>query len=446
MNLEKAQRFNLARGALQRLRARFERHEFAQKMAVGAFWVLLGTVASRGLTLLAGVIIARVLGKTGFGELAMLQSTVAMLGAVAGFGLGLTATKHVAEFRGSDPQRAGRVLALSGLVSLVTGGVMAIALLLLAPILAEQALGAPQLAGGLRIGAIVLFLTAISGAQAGALSGFEAFRTSAKINLSVGLASIPMLVIGVVLDGISGVMWASAVNLAFNWGLNHIALRKEARRHGVPVTWRGGWGERAILWNFSLPMSVSALILGPLNWCTNALLAHQPGGYGELGIYSVAIQWRAAVLFIPGILGQVCFPLLVQSGTGAPHKYRTMYKASIGVTAGAALVTMAPLIVLGHFIVQIYGPAFTHGSDVFRVMMFSAVFLAVNAAMGDAIIGRGRVWFVFIFNVISSLTLVFLSYLFVSRGYGAMGLALPTLIVYALCTIYLVVHTWRFLK
>ena len=61
------------------------------------FWTFAGTVISRGLMFVATVAVARILGKTAYGELGMIQSTVGMFSVFAGFGLGLTATKYVAE-------------------------------------------------------------------------------------------------------------------------------------------------------------------------------------------------------------------------------------------------------------------------------------------------------------------------------------------------------------
>ena len=178
------------------------------------------------------------LGKTGYGELGMIQSTVGMFGVFAGFGLGLTATKHVAEFCRSDPERAGRIIGLSGLVAMVTGGLMAMGLFIFAPWLAEHTINAPHLAGVLRIGALILFISALNGAQTGALSGFEAFKTIAYVNLFVGLISFPILVGGAYFGGLTGAVWALTINLGFNWLLNHLALRKEAHRYRVPFTFR----------------------------------------------------------------------------------------------------------------------------------------------------------------------------------------------------------------
>ena len=85
-----------------------------RRFANGAFWSVAAAVVSQGMRFLAFVIIARILGKTGFGELGMIQHTVSMFGIFTGLGLGLTATKHVAEFRSTDPSRAGRIMTLSG--------------------------------------------------------------------------------------------------------------------------------------------------------------------------------------------------------------------------------------------------------------------------------------------------------------------------------------------
>ncbi len=84
------------------------------------------------------------MGKAIYGELGIVRSTVAMFGAFAGLSLGLTATKHVAEFRLTDPLRAGRILALSGVVAFGSGAIVAIACFALAPWLAAHTLAAPS--------------------------------------------------------------------------------------------------------------------------------------------------------------------------------------------------------------------------------------------------------------------------------------------------------------
>src|SRR5271170_3044171 len=125
------------------LRARF---------TLGIVWSLTGAIVSRGFLLAASVVCARFLGKEGFGALGMIQSTAGMFGIFAGLGLGLTATKYVAEFRRQDPEKAGRILALSASAAFVFGCLITVLLILLAPYLAKKVLGNPQLATPMAVG------------------------------------------------------------------------------------------------------------------------------------------------------------------------------------------------------------------------------------------------------------------------------------------------------
>ena len=133
------------------------------RFARGAVWSLIGAVIAQGASLAASVITARLLGRDQFGEYGMIQSTVGMLGIFAGLGLGITATKYVAEFRNRDPERAGRIIALGCAVAIVSGGLLALCLLAYAPVLAAKTLNAPALADELRIASVLLFFNALTG-------------------------------------------------------------------------------------------------------------------------------------------------------------------------------------------------------------------------------------------------------------------------------------------
>ena len=127
------------------------------RLARGAFWSLIGGVASRAFTLISSIIVARILGREGYGEVGMIQSTIGMFGVFAGFGLGSTATKYIAEFRFKDPEKAGRITNLTMIASLIGGGLMMITCLIMSPWLADKTLNRPDLAPVLAAGALLLF-------------------------------------------------------------------------------------------------------------------------------------------------------------------------------------------------------------------------------------------------------------------------------------------------
>ncbi|MFZ2405405.1 MAG: oligosaccharide flippase family protein, partial [Methylobacter sp.] len=402
--------------------AKIEASEIGYRIAKGAFWSLAGAVISRALMLVASIVVARILGKTGFGELGIIQATVGMFGVFAGFGLGLTATKYVAEFRQSDPERAGRIIGLSGLVAMATGSLMALGLLVFAPWLAEHTINAPHLTGVLRIAALILFISALNGAQTGALSGFEAFRTIACVNLFVGLISFPILVLGTYLCGLTGAVWALAINLCFNWLLNHLALRIEARRHKVPFTLRNCSHEMLVLWRFSLPAVLASALVGPVNWLCATFLVNQPDGYGEMGIFNAANQWYVMLMFLPGLLGGVVLPVLSER-LGQKDTSQSMKTMVLAMKANALIVMPFVLIacIISPCIMGFYGPDFRDGWPTLVIVLLTAGLVSVQVPVGQIIAATGQMWVGFSMNMGWAIVFIMTTLLLVDKG--SLGLA-----------------------
>ena len=112
----------------------------------------------------------------------MVRSTVGTLGVFAGMGLGLTATKHVAEYRRTDRERAGRIIRLCATVALFSCAVLGAVLVATAPFIASRLLSNDRLVLPLVFGAALLVVGAYDGAQKGTLAGFEAYREIAWVS------------------------------------------------------------------------------------------------------------------------------------------------------------------------------------------------------------------------------------------------------------------------
>jgi O-antigen/teichoic acid export membrane protein len=404
------------------------------RLVKGAFWSLSGALASRVLAIGAAILVARILGKTGFGELAIIQSTVGMFQVFAGFGLGLTATKYVSEYLVSDPQKVARIVSLSSVVALVTGGSMAVMLILFAPWLAARTLAAPHLTNLLRISAAMLFLGALTGAQSGVLAGFEKFKSIARINLVAGIAAFPLMLIGTYWAGINGAVWGLVGSSLVNWSLNFFALKSASRELSLPRFSRPGRQEYLILWKFSLPALLGGLMVSPALWICNAMLVNQPGGYGEMGIFNAANQWRIAILFLPGVVEAFILPVcssLRGEGNWKGYKkvllYNVYFNAAVTLVAAIVISFCAPLILRG------YGNGFESGRLVLVVLCFAAALTAMTGVSGLLIASEDRMWSGLVLNLIWAITLIGSTRMLVSRG--ALGLALANLIAY---TVHLV--------
>ena len=93
-----------------------------RRFAKGVMWSFIGAVISQSLTLLASIPVARMLGANGYGELGIIQSTLAMFALFAGTSLGFTATKYVSELEETNPERAGKLIGLTYDTAIIAGG------------------------------------------------------------------------------------------------------------------------------------------------------------------------------------------------------------------------------------------------------------------------------------------------------------------------------------
>lgn len=408
------------------------------RLAKGSFWSLTGAVISRVLTLGSTIFVARVLGKEGFGQLGMIQSTIGMFGTFAGFGLGLTATKHVAEFRSKDPAKAGRILCLSELISWISGGIITLLLIIMAPWLASHTMAEPHLSGLLRIGSGLLLFGALNGAQIGALSGYESFQLIAKINFLVGILSFPLVIIGVWLGGLPGAVWGLVVGMVLNWLINHIALRKESSRFGVPLTLKGCSQELQILWGFSLPAMLNSAVVVPVNWATNTFLVNQHHGYAEMGVFNAANQWRNALLFLPMTLCTAVLPVLSSLANSPDRKrFEKILWGNVWLAGFSALLPAIMICLLSKWILGAYGSGFSSGYMTLILLSASAVLMAVCNAMGQGITSLDRIWGGFTACFFWAIVLIIMAYSW-TKSHGAVGLAWANVASYPVQMIFLI--------
>lgn len=392
------------------------------RLARGTFWSLVGMTVCRALTLLSSIWVARLIGQEGFGELGVIQNTVGMFGVFAGFGLGLTATKYVAEFRCSNPLKAGRVIVLLEVATLVTSLVVLSILALSASWLAQHTLAAPQLGPLLMLGGGLVPFYALSGVQTGALSGLEAFRASARVNIRSGFLSVLMVVLGAYMAGITGLIIGLIVAQAATCLLNHLALRREAARFRISFGLAGILAEFRLLWDFSLPTVFSNSTGWIANWVCTAMLVNQPQGYSEMAIVSVGNQWRAALMFLPGLLTNALLPMLTsERQQGGDSFIRVMSLSHRLLVFFIVPVTLMMIAVAGG-IMRFYGHDFAQGRTALIYLLAAAGISAVNSPAGSAIIATGRMWLSLIFNLINGLAFVLLTYL-LAPEFGATGLA-----------------------
>jgi O-antigen/teichoic acid export membrane protein len=196
------------------------------------------------------------------------------------------------------------------------------------------------------------------------------------------------------------------------------------------------WRESRLLWSFSLPAMFSSMLVVPVTWLTNAILAKQPNGFGELGLFNAANQWRILVIFIPALLTSAMLPILSETHGRADKGdfVRTVY-LNLRMTWVTAFPFAVLVILLSEPLALLYGREFMKCENIIVVLMISCFLAVVNGAVGTALAGSGQMWLGSTFNFGWAIVLTAASMVLVPR-YGGLGLGLAYLMAYLLHTIW----------
>ncbi len=420
---------------------------YAARFARGALWSLVGTVGARLFGFATVVIVARFLGQAAFGELAMIQSTIGMLGTLAGLGVGMTATRYVAELRFKDPERTGRIISLTYLVSWSAGGVMALLCLMAASWLAVILVNAPHLAPEFRLASLLVLISAGFGPQPGVLAGMQAFRALARVNWLQGLAGLPVTVLLVWLAGLRGVILALILTTLMEALFSAFFLRREYQASHITLTLRGAWREHPVLWRFSLPALLSTLIFTATLWGTRVLLVNQPEGYLELGLFNAALQFQWMITAVNTITAAVAVPILAElHGRDDPARFDRAFALDLRLNWSLALVLGFVVLALSPWLMLVFGEKFRAAAPLLPLVVGLTVLGLVNSIGGQFFYSAGLMWEGFKITFITCFLLLTIAYCLIP-AWRAKGLALAYIVSSLLSLIYrlLIIHK-KYLK
>ena len=406
-----------------------------QRLIQGSLWLSFGALTARALTLLSSVVLARVLGREGLGEFGVVLSTLATFEVLAGFGLHATVSRHVAQWRVTDPERASRMVALGLRVSMLSGLLVAGLLVIMADWLARVVLGAPHLRLLIQIGSLSLLWMALDAAQTGGLMGLEAFRPLTLVNLLHGFLYPPVMVGAVLLDGVRGAVWGSSLCLGVKYLMNRHFLHRSLDAAALPTGIRIHPKDWSVLWTFSLPSVLTGLLVTPVTWACHVLLVNQPGGYAQLGMLGVVASWMLIITFVPSILGNLAMPILANLIGGNERKaFSDVFRLKVGLAAGMALLTAIPIALCARFILKLYGPSFAEAEPVLLVSCAGAVITSILSPLGAPITSFGRMWTSFGVNAVWALTYLGLAFIWIP-SHLALGQATAQLVAYGVLAI-----------
>lgn len=398
-------------------------------------------VWSRICALAISVITARTLRPEDFGALGYIQTSVAFFGVVAAMGMATTSARFIALHCVSRPGRAQQFAHYSLVMSVAMG---ALGALLMSALSMTDRLMPDNIqshASLIMIVSVTLVFSALSGTQTGILSGYRMFKAIARANFVCSLIQPLVTVTLVLLLGLDGAVYAIIVSSIILCISLHIEIRKNLTVMSHSRKNVGGYFLRRFI-SFGAPLMVSGLVGNFAQWYTVSRLAAAEEGTFQLAIYSIALQWRLALLFIPTALSQVLISFMVKDKQSEPSSLRLRW---LIIGAGFALATALalPLALASPLIIGLYGTAYLPAEPVLIIVCITSVPMALAQIAGQIVNADGNVKWSLTGNVIWAALLITSAEWQMANDWTALGLSVCVLIAYVVLALFMMVIALR---
>ncbi len=400
-----------------------------------SFWAVFGNGLGNVILLLAGIIIARLLGKDVYGAYGIAKATMFQMALFSTFGLGYSSTKYISEYEKKDPTKL-RAISLCALrttvfFSLIIGTII----FTFAKQIARIA-DSPDLFWVFRFISFIVFFRAISTVCAGILAGFKRFKSIGVNNIISGVIMLALSIPLTIHYNLNGALWAlafSQIALAALNARNVIMVLKDTDSNSGDVI------DRDIL-SFSLPVAIQEFSYALFVWASNLLIVKY-STIGEVGMYSACAQWNAVVLMIPNLLYNVVLSYL--SGTYNNTEHRIMLKKMIVVNFICSVIPFIIVLLCSPIIVSFYGESFNGMLPVLNTLIFSTVFYSCANVFYSNLLSLGKSWALCIVKCVRDLMTIIMLYMLLictnginaAQNYAVLNVVVAALFLFVLAGI-----------
>lgn len=428
-----------------KIKTKFQNSPLLNRIAGGAFWSIFGTASAKAIVLIAGIICANILGKVGYGELGIVRSTINLFVVLGTVGLGITATKFISQYKNNDNSKVESVVNITTLFTFTSALIITVLVFIFADIVAIKTLKAPNLTTAIRFSSLLLFTTIMNGAFNGILAGYEKFKNIAINTFLSSVIEGSLIIIGAYYWGVNGAVVGFGIGISSLMIFNLLKVRSIFKKNGISINiFRIQRKDLSILYKFSIPAALSSFLVAPAYWVVRTILVRHDG-FGELGIFEAADQWRVIILFVPSALSNIILPILSSLTNTDKNDYKKALYINLGLNVSVAFVLASIVSLAGKHIMSAYGGEFNTTLPLV-IIAFSTVFSSFASVVGVSIVSRGKMWTSLMFNSLWSLIFITLTYIFVSNGMGVVGISLALLLSYVLHSLIQSIYLFNLLR
>lgn len=381
-----------------------------QKLSNSSFlkdssWALIGSVLGKGLSLLAGIAVARYLGKDVYGEYGIIKNTLFQIAVFSTLGLGYTGTRFVAKSIAASANNTRQIIRAIYTISYITSGLLAVLTFIFSDQIAAL-IKVPDTSLAIKCTALIIVANAVNTAQVGILSGFKAFKKIAQNNTWGGIVTFVTSVGFTYLWGLNGSLLALLISMVFNAVINNVSIKSLTKRMSMVSSANTGLYKELI--GFSIPVALQESLYSVVAWSISFLIIEY-SNHGELGLYTAAMQWANIVLFIPGVLKNV-----ILSYFSSSQNTVSLRNKMIMINITATFIPFVFISIFATWITSFYGPTFAALPLLLMMSCFASIFYSVAGVVLYEFISNGNTWLVFFARLFRDGSILILSVILLS--------------------------------
>lgn len=361
-------------------------HFVKNALFMDSFWALVGSILGKGLSLLAGILVARFLGKEMYGQYGLIKNTLLNIAVFSTLGLGYTGTRYIAKCFVENKGEIRHIIKIIYSITLISSGVIASGIFVFAEPFAVF-LKAPEMHKAIRLTSIIVIFNAINASQIGVLSGFKEFKEIARNNTYSGIVTFLSSGILAYLWGLDGALVALLISMLFNAIINYYSTNKIV--NSIPEEPTNYEINSKEIVYFSIPIALQESMYTFVHLAASYLMIFY-GGYGELGILSAASQWSSVMLFIPGVMKNVMLSYFSSSASTT-----SLRKKMLLINGSCTIIPWLFILILSRFIASFYGETFINLNIVLVILCSASIFSSISSVIVYEFVSHGKNWQMF---------------------------------------------------
>lgn len=392
---------------------------------------VFSTVGYRGFFACTMIASSRYLGVERFGSIGLVIATLNIFVVFAMGSLGLTLTRAVAEYKTTNQSKAIAVATTTYLTVFLVSALLAGCCFFWSKSIAVNLLGMKSAATPLELGSFLIITNSINQIHQSMLLGLEEYLANTKFQIFGGVLVCALGLFGMAWTGPSGLV-TGLIIASFSQCLFGIYTICNSRGFGILPGPRISFQALFLeMKKFGVAAGVSTVVVLPIEWCANVLLA-RGGGEEAVGLYIAAMQWVTPAMLIPAVVSQSLLPYIASRTHDKDNSQNdcevTALRRSILINVTLCGVWAVLVSVFAPLLLRINGDAFLAGVPALRLLLFAAVFQAMSSPLGVYLAGVGLIHKAALINV--TWAVIYIAILVALRPTGAEIIAAVRLLAY----------------